>query len=458
MEDKRILILEGSMRKAILTLSLPLMINNFIQTVYNLVDALWLGRLGAGEFAATTFVWPVIFFFITFGSGISVAGTSVMSQLIGSRRMKEAESYANQLLLIGLVLAAIVSVIGYTTTPLIVNAMGARDDLSVFSVAYLSVTFLGYPAVALAFVMQAILQAQGDTKSFTIISGISALLNMILDPIFIFSEIPGIGLPGFGLGVSGAALATILSQYSAALIGGFFLWRKSTEIRFSKASMTPDITKLKKLVRIGIPSIVGQSGTSLGFIVLNMFISSYGTATLAAYGLVNRITSLLIQPSMGIGAAIASIIGQNMGAGKVDRVRDCFKSAQRISLLFNLAGSILLFVFSKQLILLFINAKDAGRIMPDALEYIYYSLLIIPMMGSFSIFHGFFQGTGHTEYSMKMSVYRLWLTRIPMILLFGRLTSLGSSGIWISMLLSNVFANVYGFYHYRKENWLQRII
>ncbi len=446
------------MTRTIMHLAIPLMVNNLIQTLYNMVDGIWLGRLGATEFAATTFVSPVIFLFITVGSGFSAAGTTIMSQLLGSGKKKETTGYVFQLLLLGITLSSIVSVLGFTLAPYIVKAMSATGDLARFSTTYLSITFLGYPPVLIGFALASVMQSQGNTKAITIASGISSIVNIILDPIFIFKEIPLIGLPGLNLGVAGAAFATILSQYVMMLTAIWVVRNYDGDIKVKIRGQKLEPEKLKHLIRISIPSIIGQSSASVGFIVLNAFITAYGTTVLAAYGVVNRITSLLMMPTMGIGAAIPAIIGQNMGAKRMDRVRDCFWKSHIMSFVISFIGSVCMYFMAREFIMIFIRPDEIAALMPDAMEYIIYSLFIMPMMGGFSVFHGFFQGTGHTEFGMKMSMYRLWVIRLPMIFILQRFTNLGSTGIWISMLVSNLYVNIYAFYQYKRERWMTQVV
>lgn len=456
--NNQALILEGNMTKAIWIISIPIILNNLIQTIYNLVDGFFLGKLGATEFAATTFVWPLLYFFVALGAGASIAGTSIMSQLIGANKKEEASSYAFQLISVSLIFALILASLGYFVSPLMVRGMGGAGKLQNFSNTYLSITFLGYPAVVMTFVISAIQQSQGNTRAITISSVTGALTNIILDPFFIFERVPVLNLPGLGLGVSGAALATIISQYINMTIGTLLVKSNKEILDVKIKGEKLEKEKIKKLIKIGIPSMVGQSSAALGFVILNAFIVDYGTATLAAYGVVNRITGLLTQPTMGFGAAIPSIIGQNVGAKNQRRVKECFLKSHKLSLILSLIGAVGMYLFRKELVLAFIKAEEAASILPDANEYMIYSLLIIPLMGMFSIFHGFFQGTGHTKYGMHMSMGRLWILRIPMIYLFKNFTLLGASGIWMSMLLSNLLVNVYAFWVYFKGKWKTSIL
>src|SRR5699024_3082968 len=186
-QERKKLILNGDMYKVILTLSLPLMVNNLIQTLYNLVDGIWVSKLGSVQFASTSFVWPVIFLFISIGIGVSVAGTSILSQLVGASKYDEADEYASQLIAISLIISIVFAIAGYLLSHFIIKLMGGTGDLAEYGNTYLRISFLGFPFVFIFFNFNSIMNAQGNTLAPTILSGISAILNVILDPIFIFN-------------------------------------------------------------------------------------------------------------------------------------------------------------------------------------------------------------------------------------------------------------------------------
>jgi putative MATE family efflux protein len=274
-------------------------------------------------------------------------------------------------------------------------------------------------------------------------------MNMILDPIFIFT---------FGGGVAGAAWATVLSRALLAGYGAKLIFDRNNILRPDFKNFRFDKSILDEIIRVGLPATIGQSGAAFGFIILNGFIVSYGTATMAAFGMVNRITSLIMQPAMGIGAALTAVIGQNIGAGKIDRSRESFNKASILTLTMGVVGCIFLLIFNEKLVNFFIQSKDDPEVIRQGITYMAYVAFTMPLMGMFSVFQGVFQGSGHTRYSMAMEVGRLWLVRIPMILLFKNYTQLGSSGIWIAMSASNLIVDIYGYYIYKKDNWSQGIL
>lgn len=447
--NKKDMILNGNMYKTLILLSIPIMVNNLIQTLYNLADGIWVSKLGSVQFAATSFVWPVNFLFISIGFGLSIAGTSILSQLLGGDKYEDANEYAEQIIVLSMITSVIFAIIGYIVSPFIIGLMGAKGDLAKYSNIYLRITFLDMPFMFLFFNFNSIMTAQGNTLTPTILSGISAVLNVILDPIFIFT---------FNMGIGGAAIATLLSRVFLAFAGVLVLYRSNTIIRPSFKNFKFDKARIEKIINVALPSSVGQSGSALGFMVLNGFIASYGTSTMAAYGMVNRITSLVMQPASGIGAALTSIVGQNIGANQMDRVKEAFRKALIFTVILGSVGCIFMLWKDKGIINFFMRSKDDMEVINQGIEYLRYSALFTPLMGIFSVLQGLFQGSGHTKYSMSMEIGRLWFVRLPMILIFKHFTDIGPTGIWISMSVSNLIVCIYGYLIYRKDTWQQKVV
>lgn len=448
-KNKTELILQGNMYNVLVTLSIPIIINSLIQTLYNLADGLWVSRISSVHFAATAFVWPVNFLFISIGLGLSIAGTSILSQLVGKEDLEGTTVYATQLMSITLLAALVLTALGYLTAPLIVRLMGATDDLAHLAIIYLKITFLDLPFMFLFFNINSIMHAQGDTITPMILSGASAILNVVLDPIFIFT---------FNWGIAGAAWATLVSRALLAVVGVMILLGKKNKIKphFRKFRFKPLI--LKEIVQVGLPSAIGQSGASLGFIVLNGFIASYGTATLAAYAMVNRITSLVMQPAMGMGQALTTIVGQNIGADQMARVKEAFFKALKLTILIGVVGCLILIVFDEPILTFFMQSRDDPAVIDLSLTYLLYVSLSMPLMGIFSVFTGLYQGTGNTKYSMSMEIGRLWFVRLPMILFFKHATTWGSTGIWFCMSFSNLVVCLYGYWIYKTRPWQKSIL
>lgn len=448
-KNKTELILRGNIYKVLLTLSTPIIINSLIQTLYNLVDGIWVSKISSVHFAATAFVWPVNFLFISLGMGLSIAGTSLLSQLVGNNDYERARKYTSQLMAITVLSSFVFTALGYFLSPHVIRLMGATGDLAELGNIYLRITFLDLPFLFIFFNINSIMHAQGDTITPMILSGISAILNVILDPIFIFT---------FNWGIAGAAWATLVSRALLAGVGFMMLFGEKNKLAPDFKGFKFNTKIIREIVAVGLPSSIGQSGSSLGFIVLNSFIASYGTATMAAYAMVNRITSLVMQPAMGIGHALTTVVGQNVGARQIARVRESFYKALIITIAIGVLGAAFLIIFDEPIINFFMQSRDDLSVIELSLTYLFYVSLSMPLMGIFSVFTGLYQGTGNTKYSMSMEIGRLWFVRLPMILFFKHLTDWGSTGIWFSMSFSNLIVCLYGYWIYRRKGWQKSVL
>lgn len=454
--DRRELILHGDIYRAIAVISIPIILNNFIQQLYSLADAFWLGKLGTAEFASTSFTWPVIYLFNSIGMGLSIAAISLVSQLLGRDDIRSAQKYTNTLINISLIFSIIFMLVGYFTADIIVAMMGASGKLYKFSVIYLKYSYFGIPFIFLYFIYSAIYSAQGKNSIPTLISTSCVILNMILNPFLIFDNIPIIGLRGLGMGVKGAAIATVFTQALMCFIGFVHLRINKDLIKLDLNSLF--IIKwereiLKRIYRIAAPSVIGQMGTAVGFIILNSFIQSYGTDAVAAYGMVNRISGLLNIPPGGIGSAITSIIGQNIGNRNIERVKETFKKASFIVIIMSVVIAIISYIYRFEILQFFIDSPKDSPLMVKAESYMSYTLLTLLMLNMFFIYQGLFQGTGNSKYSMFVDLLRLWGIRIPLLFAFKYFTSLGVTGIWIAMSISNVLVSLIAHLIYMKGDW-----
>ncbi|KAB3541014.1 MATE family efflux transporter [Alkaliphilus pronyensis] len=423
------------------------MFNNFIQTLYNLADTYWVGKLGSNEVAAMGLVFPFIYLIISIGMGMNVAGTALISQYVGTNDTGNAKLVAGQIFTFSLILSTILGIVGFFTTDHLVGIVKGDAAVLDLSSQYLSIMFLDMPVVFLFFVYNSIKQGQGDTYTPMVLNVCGVLLNIVLDPIFIFT---------FDLGIRGAAIATIISRGIFAAYAIITLFSKKQPINLTRKNLKLKKDLLFQILKVAMPASIGQSAAAFGFIILNAFVLSYGTATLAAFTIGNRINSLVLMPAMGIGSSIATIIGQNLGAGKNDRAKLAFKTSVYLSTLFMVAGCTILLIASRNVVGIFV--KDDPEVLKLGIRYLRLICVGLPLMGIFQTLIGTFQGSGHTGYSMTMEMGRLWGLRIPMIVLFRYFTDWGSDSVWYSMLLSNLFICILGYLIYLKGTWQQKVI
>lgn len=445
-------ILESPVFRVLMTVSIPLMLDNLIRTFYTVVDGLYVAQLSPEDFAATAFTWPLNFLFISTGMGIGVGATALTAKFLGADDLKKTQVYIKNTILMTVSIGLILSLFGYVTSYFLLKWMGAEGSFLDKAHIYLKINFIGLFFDFAYFAYQSVLNAQGNTRTITIIGAISMVTNIILDPIFIFDTIPLLGMKGLGWGVAGAAWATVISKV-VLLVLAFYIVQLKGSIAIVWDSWKLSTKVCLHILKVGIPSALGYSGAALGFTVMNAMIQSYGTNTLAAFSMVNRISDILMQPQLGIGMALTSLIGQNIGNANYDRAMTFFKRAVQVILSMSFLASILIFVFRPQILGIFITDMSNKDLWYQAQEYLNYTAFIIFFMGMFSAWNGFFQGFGQTQYSMFMSMGRLWLIRIPIILLFNQFTDLRSTGIWIAMLISNMMIVVLGYIIFRRVNW-----
>lgn len=436
------------MTRTVLVLSAPLMLNNLIQTVYNLTDTFWVSRLGDVSVAAVSLVWPVIFLMISLGIGLSVAGTALVSQYVGAGEREQAARAAGQVLAFCLLFSVIAGFTGFILAPKVLMWMGARGELYAQAAVFLRISFVGMPAMFGFQAYTCIMQGQGDTVSPMVFGICAVVLNMVLDPVMILV---------LGMGVAGAAWATLIARliFCAAAVTTLFARRSYKGIRLKLSRLKPDGRWLKKIAKVGMPASLGQSCAALGFVIMNAFIVGFGDNTLAAFGIGNRINSLVLMPAMGIGSALAAIVGQNIGYGDIGRACLAVRRSLQISVGLSVAGGLVLYLLAGTVMDVFTKSAD---VYAQGVEYLRWISAGIFLMAIFQVFVGVFQGSGHTVMAMIMMAGRLLLVRIPLIVLLDRCLGIGSRAIWYSLLLSNVAACIIGAVMYLGGRWKRAII
>ena len=448
MKNNRERILHGNMRSVLLSLALPVMAANAIQTIYGLADTFWVSKLADGDIAvaAVSYIGPMVAVAIALGIGMNIAGISMISQFIGLGRENESKRVAGQLISFSFFFSLILGLLGLLFGKQLLAATGAEGQILEYGWEYLQAVFLGGPAMFVFFAFQSIKQAQGDTLTPMLLAGASVILNIILDPIFMFT---------FDLGIAGAAWATVVTRALSTVVGMYLLFFTDNGLRLNLGDLRFNSKIMGKIVKIGLPSGLGQSIEGIGFMIMNGFVLSFGDYTVAAFGVGNRINSLIFMPAMGLGSALATVVGQNLGAGQIDRAGKAVKESIFLSVTIMASGAVAMFFAAPHIIKIFSQH-------PVVLEQgTYYLRLIsasIPLMGIFQAFVGCFQGSGHTLMAMLVTTGRLWALCLPMIILFKYFTPLAEKSVWFAMVGSNLLTCVFAFFLFLSGRWKQKVV
>ena len=440
------LILQGSIGKAILALAVPVVINSFLQTMYNLTDTYWLGQLGTNELAAINLVSPLQQIVVNFGSGLTVAGAVLIAQLIGASKKEEAAFMASQIFVCAMIFSIICAGVIAIFTPTVVNWLGADEPTAKVANVYLRLVILDMPFLYMVNIFAAIRQAQGDTVSPMFLNLTGILLNVILDPLLMIV---------IHWGAAGAALATVIAKAVPAMISLVILKRDTTGVRIRLKGFRFEKSKMKSILTVGLPTAIGGSTMQLGFLLMSRNVYVYGTGAMAAYGIGNKVNGLITLPSNGIGSAVATIVGQNIGANQLDRAEKGYKIARRVSVIFLFVGGLILSrpFLSEAIVGLFSTDEEVIAMAADFLSIM---ALWCFTNGVYNSTSGLFQGSGHTEVTMAVDATRLWVFRFATLYVCEHWLHRGVRSIWYSVVVSNALSSVILYVVYRTGLWKKK--
>ena len=437
------LILKGNMLQAILSLAIPVVINSFLQTMYNLTDTYWLGQIGTNELAAINLVTPVQNIIINFGTGITVAGSVLIAQYIGAGEKENAKSMANQIFACASCFALLCAAIVFLATSGIVSWLGADGDTYQHACTYLRIVVWDMPFLYMVNIFSAVHQAQGDTvrPMFLNLGGIA--LNMILDPLF---------MVGMSMGTAGAALATLLAKLVPAIVAFVLLSSRSNEVHLDVRHMKFEKDKIKLILKIGLPTAIGGSTMQLGFLLMSRNVYVYGDQAMAAYGIGNKVNGLITLPSNGIGSAVATIVGQNMGAKQIERAREGYLLSMWISVAFLFIGGMILSrdIISTGIVSIF---SDDAEVVAMAADFLSIMAFWCFTNGVYNATSGLFQGTGHTEVTMAVDATRLWVFRFLTLWFCESILRMEVRSVWYSVVVSNGISSVILYILYKTNIW-----
>lgn len=441
------LILSGNMFKAILSLAVPVVINSFLQTMYNLTDTYWLGKIGTSQLAAINLVTPMQNIILNFGSGITVAGSVLIAQYVGAKDKKNAISMANQIFACAMIFSIVCAFLCFLGTPYIVSWLGADGVTYDYSKTYLRVIILDMPFLYTINIFSAINQAQGDTVKPMLLNFMGIIINMILDPLLMIV---------FDLNILGAALATLFAKVPSAMIAYYSLNKKANPIHLELSKLKFEADKISKILRIGLPTAIGGSTMQLGFLLMSKNVYKYGTEAMAAYGIGNKVNGLITLPSNGLGSAVATIVGQNVGAKQLERAKEGYLKSRRIAVCFLFIGGMILSrpFISQAIVGIF--TKDAA-VKAMAADFLSIMAFWCWTNGIYNCSTGLFQGTGHTEVNMIIDATRLWVFRFLTLFICESILHMGVRSVWYCVVVSNGISSLILYILYKTNLWKKPI-
>jgi putative MATE family efflux protein len=437
---------KGSINKNLILFAIPLLMGSLLNTGYNIIDTMYLGRVSADAVAAVTMSFSVIIVLLSLAMGLTMGTSTLVSQYYGAKRM----DMVNKVIVNSIVFIAIVSgtlsIIGIALSEKILMLMGAPEHLLYDGVMYLRIILAGIILMFAYFVVAAILRGLGDTVTPLKFMAVSSITNIILDPLFIF----GYG-PFPRMGVSGAAVATVLAQGLAALMGLYFMVYKSKDVKLSFKDFRMDFSIIKDIIRLGIPAGIAQTMTALGGAILIAIVTAQGSLAVAAYGIGMRVDSLAMMIGQSLGMGAAAMVGQSIGANDRDRAIKTIYSASLQVLAILAFVTLLIQLFPITIMKAFTTDQSVYDI---GISYLKLVSLIYPLFGVMLVLSAAFRGAGDAFIPMIITALTFWVIRIPIATFLA--ARMGPVGVWWAIVMSNIVSTGASIIYFYSMRWLKK--
>lgn len=423
-------------------LALPVSIGFFFNTMFNVVDTWYAGRISTEAVAAVSLSFPLFFLIIAVGSGISTGATAIIGHALGAGRREEAELYAAQTISFATLHGILLTVFGWLTTPAIFRLMGADGEYLSLAVAYMGAMFIGSIFFIANQAHNAILNASGDTKSFRNFLLIAFTLNLVYDPWFIYG---GFGLPPLGL--AGIAWGTVTIQFIGTLYLHYRAKRTGLLGGLGWRGFAPRRIMYRELARMGFPSSLTMLTVAIGIFVITWYVGRFGHEAVAAYGIATRIEQVVLLPVMGLNVATLTMVAHNSGARHYDRVRDTIRTALLSGITLMCIGTLLVFMFAESLMRFF---TADPLVIASGMEYLrivafLFHAYVIIYINSFAL-----QGLQRPSFALYLGIFRQFLAPVPVCWLLVVILGWGLIGVWWGIFFVNWLAAVLSLLYIRK--------
>jgi putative MATE family efflux protein len=427
----------GNPKKAIIKLSIPMIVAMSVQTIYNVVDALWVSGLGADALSAIGFFFPFFFMIMALATGLGVGGASAVSRKIGARDKKGADNVAAHTIVIMFFLALIVTIPFFIFARAIFSKMGA-GEIAPVAASYARIIFAGTIILFFGNIASALLRGEGDVKKAMYAMMGGAGLNIVLDPIFIYT---------FKLGVAGAAWATIISLFVSASI--LYYWvciKQNTYLSITLKGFHFDKEIVKDILRVGLPSAMLQLTMSFSILLLNSIVVKVGgTDGVAVFTTGWRVATFASLPLIGMATAVTSVTGAAYGGREFKKLDTAYKYALRIGLIIELCVAALTFILAHQIVALFTMSKNAARIANDLMIFLRIMFIYYPATAYGMVSSAMFQGIGKGINSLIISIFRTIILAAPLAFVFSIPLNLKLPGVWWGIVAGNIIGGIIAF-------------
>lgn len=435
----------GKEQKLILQFALPMLLGNIFQLLYNVTDSYVVGRfLGKEALAAVSASFPVLFALISLVIGVATGFTIVIAQYFGAKDLEKVKLAINTMNIFLFVVSLFLTIFGILVSDTILEFINLPKEILPQAESYFDIYLLGLVVFFGFNGISAVLRGLGDSKTPLYFLVISTILNIILDVLFVVV---------FKLGINSVAYATIISQTVAYVSAIIYLNKKHTIIQFSRFDLSFDGDIFKKALKIGLPSGMQHTFVSLGMVAISGIVNLYGTSVIAAYGVAMRISSFASMPAMNFGAALSTFVGQNIGANKIERVRKGLIATLIMTSIISVVISAIVLLNSKLLMGFFISDAD---VIFEGSKYLMITGSFYIVFSAMFVISGVLRGAGDTIIPMFISLFALWVIRIPIAYFFSK--HFGVEGIWWAEPTSWSVGLILSYIYFKMGKWKTKSI
>ena len=440
----------GNLNRAILLLAIPMVLEMVLESLFAVVDVLWVGRLGANAVATVGLTESLLALVFSIGIGLSMSTTAMVARRIGEKDPGDAAIAGAQAIFLGLLISLVIGIPAFVFAPQLLRLMGASPEIVVTGSGYARIALGGCGAIVMLFLNNAIFRGAGDAAIAMRLLWVSNILNLILDPCLIF----GLG-PFPRLGVTGAALATFSGRSIGVLYQFYRLMKGSERIRIPPSLLRLNPRVMWRLIRVSLTGILQFAIANTSWIALVRIVSVFGAAALAGYTIAIRIVIFVILPSWGLSNAAATLVGQNLGAGHPQRAEQAVWRTGLYNMLFlGIIGVV--FIFSATpLVRLFTHDPAVVPLAASALRILSY--------GNIAYAYGMvmlqsFNGAGDTVTPTIVNFFGFWLLEIPLAWWLALHQGLRSTGVFFSIVIAQAAVAVAGILLFRRGKWKRQKI
>ena len=426
-KNSNIEMITGDPKKAINKLSIPIIASMFLIFANNIIDSIWVAGLGAEPLAALGYITPLFMILVGFGNGIGAGGNSLISRYIGAEDRVSANNAAIHNLILSVIVSAVISIVFLLSMKTLLNMMGASSVIN-YAMEYGFIIFSWTFALLMPPIVGGAFRAEGDIKRATIPIALAAIINMILDPIFIYT---------LNMGIAGAAWATALGPFISLLLMFYWIFiKKDTYLSYSLNDFTNDLGMYKDILVVGIPASLEQLVLSVLTIFVNYMLTIVsGPVAVAVYTAGWRIINIGMLPAIGVGTAAISVAGVAFGAKKYENLRITARYAVKVALIASVIVCIILNVFSNQIAFIFSYSENSAQLEPLIASFLQIMCLFILYVPFGASAGNVFQGVGKGTISFILTTFREFILVLIFAYLLGFVFNMGEFGIYCGMLL-----------------------